>query len=178
MDTAVREVDNHEVLSDDIFKAAFRNHPGGVAVITADPGNGPVGLTATSVISVSVSPPLLAFSLSSLSSASEAISRAGTLVLHLLTPDDLALAKLCSTSGTDRFSDVTAWSRLSTGEPYFHGVSTRILGRIVNRLDAGGSTVVVVEAMQATVNTEEHHSTRPLVYYNRAWHHLGEHSKL
>ena len=33
----------------DEFKAAFRNHPGGVAVITADAGNGPVGLTATSV---------------------------------------------------------------------------------------------------------------------------------
>ena len=26
----------------DEFKAAFRNHPGGVAVITADAGNGPV----------------------------------------------------------------------------------------------------------------------------------------
>ena len=45
-------------LSADEFKALFRGHPGGVAVITADAGDGPVALTATSVASVSAEPPL------------------------------------------------------------------------------------------------------------------------
>lgn len=46
-----------DMLSADDFKSAFRNHPAGVSVVTADPGDGPVGLTATSVISVSANPP-------------------------------------------------------------------------------------------------------------------------
>jgi hypothetical protein len=60
-DTAQHDVDPRSAPIDgwptgmgaDEFKSAFRNHPAGVAVITADAGYGPVGLTATSVISVS-----------------------------------------------------------------------------------------------------------------------------
>lgn len=43
----------------DDFKAIFRGHPGGVSLITTDAGDGPVALTATSVASISVDPPLL-----------------------------------------------------------------------------------------------------------------------
>ena len=56
-------------LSADAFKRAFRNHAAGVAIITADAGNGPVGLTATSVFSVSAEPALLVFSVSDDSSS-------------------------------------------------------------------------------------------------------------
>jgi flavin reductase (DIM6/NTAB) family NADH-FMN oxidoreductase RutF len=72
------------------FKDLFRGHPGGVAVITADAGDGPVALTATSVSSVSADPPLLTFSISALSSASTTLQRADTVVVHLLDADDLA----------------------------------------------------------------------------------------
>ena len=58
----------HHVSADD-FKAVFRGHPGGVALITADAGDGPVALTATSVASVNVDPPLLMFSVTTVSSA-------------------------------------------------------------------------------------------------------------
>ncbi|WP_231946894.1 flavin reductase family protein [Leifsonia sp. 21MFCrub1.1] len=52
-------------MTSDEFKQAFRNHAAGVAVITADDGSGPAGLTAASVFSVNAEPPLLVFSLSS-----------------------------------------------------------------------------------------------------------------
>ncbi|GMA36300.1 hypothetical protein GCM10025876_25040 [Demequina litorisediminis] len=77
----------------DDFKAVFRGHPGGVAVITADAGDGPVALTASSVSSVSADPPLLVFSISASSSASDVLSRAETVVVHLLDARDLELAK-------------------------------------------------------------------------------------
>ena len=54
-------------LTPESFKTAFRNHPAGVAVITANSPDGPVALTATSVVSVSAEPPVLIFSLSALS---------------------------------------------------------------------------------------------------------------
>nr|WP_240792301.1 MULTISPECIES: flavin reductase family protein [unclassified Salinibacterium] len=153
------------------FKAVFRNHPAGVAVITADAGDGPVGLTATSVFSVSVEPPLLVFSVSSLSSATPTILKAETLVVHLLGAEQLDLATLCSTSGIDRFADTSRWSRLITGEPYFVGTDSWLRGRVVERMEAGNSTVIAVHALQSYVAEEP---SAPLVYHNRTWHALGE----
>ncbi|MFA5607204.1 MAG: flavin reductase, partial [Leucobacter sp.] len=40
----------------DALKQAFREHPTGVALITAQSEDGPVGLTASSVASVGIDP--------------------------------------------------------------------------------------------------------------------------
>ncbi len=119
-------------LTPEEFKTAFRNHAAGVAVITADAGRGPVGMTATSVFSISATPPLLVFSASELSSSTPTLTEADTVVVHLLGSDDLDLAVLCATSGIDRFADTSLWSRLETGEPYFPNVHAWIRGRVVN----------------------------------------------
>ncbi|RFA08542.1 flavin oxidoreductase [Subtercola boreus] len=161
------------------FTGIFRDHPSGVAVVTADIGDGPVGLTATSVISVSVNPPLLVFSLSELSSSTPTLLKADTVVVHLLGVADLDIARLCSTSGIDRFADTTLWSRLETGEPLFGGVDRWIRARVVQRIDAGTATVMVVEALEVVNNTLAPESSfAPLVYHNRTWHALGDHSAI
>ncbi|SNQ50412.1 Flavin oxidoreductase [Frankia canadensis] len=165
------------------FKAAFRNHPAGVAFITADPGDGPVGMTATSVFSVSAEPALLVFSASGASSAAPGILGSATVVVHLLGAGQLDLAKLGATSGVDRFADTSRWARLDTGEPYFPGAHAWILGRIVNRMSAGDSTVVVVQALRTSAPpagdpAADAASSEPLVYHNRTWHRLGEHSRV
>lgn len=161
------------------FKAAFRNHPGGVAVITADAGGGPVGLTATSVISASVEPNILAFSVSELSSSTPTIHRSDTVVVHLLAAEQADIAKLCATSGIDRFADTSVWSRLETGEPYFPAAQTWIRGRIVNSMAAGGSAILAVEALEASPGlSDDADPGTPLVYHNRSWHALGEASQI
>lgn len=162
-------------LTADEFKTAFRNHPAGVAVITADAGNGPVGLTATSVFSVSAEPTLLVFSISGQSSSGPTIEKADTVVVHLLGAHQLEVAKLFATSGVDRFADRTSWDRLITGEPYLPDAPSWIRGRIINRMEAGGSTVVAVHALTASVAPEQVDAA-PLVYHNRTWHRIGKHS--
>jgi flavin reductase (DIM6/NTAB) family NADH-FMN oxidoreductase RutF len=162
------------------FIAAFGNHPAGVSVITADVGSGPVALTATSVCSVSVDPPLLAFSASSKSSSTPTIRSADTIVVHLLTSGQLSIAQLGATSGIDRFADTSIWERLATGEPHFPGAAVWIRGRIVNMLEASGATLVLVEALEMggqSVGPDDD-AGRPLVYHSRAWHALGEHSRI
>ena len=159
------------------FKLAFRNHAAGVAVITADAGDGPVGLTATSVFSVSAEPPLLVFSLSDRSSSAPTIRRADTVVVHLLGAEQLDIATLCATSGVDRFADTGLWGRLGTGEPYFPSARSWIRGRVIDRMAAGGSTIIAVHALEAEVSTEESGSG-PLVYHNRTWHTLDERSAI
>lgn len=162
------------------FIAAFGNHPAGVSVITADAGNGPVALTATSVCSVSVDPPLLAFSASSRSSSTPTIRRAESIVVHLLSSEQLSIAQLGATSGIDRFADTSIWERLGTGEPYFPGAAVWIRGRIVNTLDASGATLVLVEALEVggQAGKPDDSAGQPLVYHSRAWHALGEHSRI
>ena len=159
------------------FKLAFRNHAAGVALITADAGDGPVALTATSVFSVSAEPPLLIFSISSTSSSAPTIRKAETLIVHLLGADQIGLAKLGATSGIDRFADRTLWDRLITGEPYFPSAHAWIRGRVINRMEAGTSTVIAVHALQAKL-PEDAGDAAPLVYHNRRYHSLGDHSAL
>ena len=167
-------------LSADDFKTLFRGHPGGVAVITADDGTGPVALTATSVSSVSVEPPLLVFSVSAQSSAAGALLRAETVVVHLLDARDLEVAELGATSGIDRFAQTDRWSRLITGEPVYHDVRAWVRCSIIDRMDAGGSTVIAAHALQSHIGRDDAASEEDgaLVYHNRTWHRLGEHSRL
>ena len=167
-------------LSPDDFKALFRGHPGGVAVITADAGDGPIALTATSVASVSAEPPLLIFSISALSSASDVLSRAETVVVHLLDAHDIEVAKLGATSGIDRFAQTHRWSRLVTGEPVYRDVRAWVRCAVINRMDAGTSTVIAAHALQSHIERDLHpgESGGALVYHNRTWHHLGEHSRI
>ncbi len=167
-------------LDGNTFKEVLRGHPGGVAVITADDGTGPVALTATSVASVSAEPPLLVFSTSAIASASPVINAAETLVIHLLDTDDLGLARLASTSGIDRFADQELWRRLPTGEPIFNGVRAWLRCVVVDRIDAAGSTVTIVRALEGSVDRQvgvgDHGNA--LIYHNRTWHRLSNNSKV
>ncbi|MEV7661928.1 flavin reductase family protein [Paenarthrobacter sp. NPDC089316] len=158
------------------FKALFRGHAGGVSVITAEGPDGPVALTVTSVASISVDPPLLVFSLSAISSATQSILSSDSVVVHLLDAHDLEVAKLASTSGIDRFADKDKWTRLPTGEPLYRGVRAWTRAEIITRLEAGGSTVIVARALQGAIAREPEHEAGPLVYHNRTWHRLGDFS--
>lgn len=162
------------------FKNAFRRHPGGVAVITADCGSGPVGLTATSVTSLSASPPRLIFTVTDASSSAPTLIESDTAVVHLLDAGDLRLAQLCATSGIDRFADTTLWDRLPSGEPYFPSAADILLVRSIEKIRTAGSTIVVADVIAAH-GRPDHAQTgdrNRLVYQDRTWHSVGPHSSL
>jgi len=167
-------------LSAEDFKAVFRGHPGGVSLITADAGDGPVALTASSVASISVDPPLLVFSISAVSSAAEALMRATSLVVHSLDAQDIKVAKLGATSGIDRFAQKQTWSRLDTGEPVFDGVRAWVRCAVVDQIQAGTSTVIIARALQSHIERDSEHGqpSDGLVYHNRVWHRLDANSRI
>jgi flavin reductase (DIM6/NTAB) family NADH-FMN oxidoreductase RutF len=161
------------------FKGVFREHPGGVALITADPGHGfaPAALTATSLVSLSAEPPTMAFSLSEFSSSTPALRVAATVVVHFLDAESLHLATLGSTSGIDRFANTELWGRLESGEPYFKDARAWVLADVVGRLDVTGATLLAVQGRMIGGRALENDTTAvPLVYHNRSWHQLSEHS--
>jgi flavin reductase (DIM6/NTAB) family NADH-FMN oxidoreductase RutF len=166
-------------MTPDLFRNAFRHHAAGVAVITADAGSGPVALTVTSVISVSVEPPLLVFSVSEQSSSTPSILAAETVIVHLLAAPQIDIAKLGATSGIDRFADKSIWMRLPTGEPCFHQAASWLRARIVKKMKAGNATVVCAEAVEGRPRPSTDGGVHPpLVYHDRTWYRLGREGKL
>ncbi|WP_454041664.1 flavin reductase family protein [Cellulosimicrobium sp. Marseille-Q8652] len=171
-------------LSPDEYKAVFRQHPAGVAVVALEHEGRPVGFTATSVISVSAAPPLLAFSLASTSSSWPAISTARTLTVSFLADHQDDVSARFATSGIDRFAD-GGWSRLGTGEPVIDGALSWVRGRVVQRTPVGDSYLVSLRALASRTGdaarpdaAEPARAASPLVYHDRAYHRIGDHSAL
>ncbi|MGI3781546.1 MAG: flavin reductase family protein [Janthinobacterium lividum] len=162
-------------LGADAFKGVFRRHPAGVAVITTVVDGRPVGFTATSVISVSADPPLLAFSVDSASSAWRALASAETLVVNFLTAAQVEVSARFATSGIDRFA-TTDWYELPTGEPVLVGSAAWVRGEILQRTPVGRSFLVSVLALESDVPAAG--SESPLVYHDRSYHGIGDHSVL
>lgn len=159
----------------DAFREAFRCHPAGVAVITADPGDRPVAMTVSSLISVSAAPPTVAFSLSARSGSTAAVLAAGSMVIHLLRYPDLELALLGATSGVDRFGPDHPWVRLPSGEPRYTAVATWFRARITGSLPVEGATVIVAELLEgASALSADAPELESLIYLDRRWHRLRE----
>ncbi|WP_129339522.1 flavin reductase family protein [Cellulomonas endophytica] len=154
-------------LTPDEYKTVFRQHAAGVAVVTLVGPEGPVGFTATSVISVSAAPPLLAFSVDSASSSWPALSGAATLVVNFLAEDQADVSARFATRGVDRFAGV-AWSTLASGEPVLHGTQAWVRGRVLQRVPVGTSHLVSLRALAHGARPD----AAPLVYRDRAYHRL------
>lgn len=162
----------------DVFKSAFRHHAAGVAVVTADTGDGPLALTASSVTSVSAAPATMLFSVSTTTSTGRAIARAHSAVVHLLDADDHLLAVHCADPTVDRFADPTAWERLDSGEPVFLGPRLLLRGEVVQRIEYGEAVVMMLAVVEVLDRGTRASATRPLAYHDRQWHALGPHSQL
>ena len=160
-------------VTSDAFRAVFRQHPAGVAVVALRDGDRPVGFTATSVVSVSADPALLTFSVAGTSSSWPALSRARSLTISFLAAEQVDVSARFATSGVDRFADVD-WHWLPTGEPVLDDVPAWIRGDVVDRLAVGASHLVVVHARE----TSRGRPGAPLVYHDRGYHALDEGSAL
>lgn len=172
LEALLHEQDEPQLSADD-YKAVFRRHPAGVAVVALEHEGRPVGFTATSVISVSASPPLLAFSLASTSSSWPAICAARTLTVSFLADDQDDVSARFATSGIDRFAG-GGWSRLASGEPVIDGALSWVRGRVVQRTPVGDSYLVSLRALSSGTRGD----AAPLVYHDRAYHRIGDHSAL
>ncbi len=161
----------HPGLLASAFRDAFRHHPAGVAVVTArDGAGGPVGLTASSVASVSLSPPALVLSLSHRASATTAMLAAPSFLVHLLEARNVELARRFAGSGADRFGPATRWTPLATGEPWLPEAPTALRCRPLSRTPVGDATVVAAEVVGVRSSGR---AGPPLVHHDRGYHVLG-----
>lgn len=153
----------------DRFKRIFRNHPAGVVVVTVDAGRGPAGFTATSLTSLSLTPPLVSFGIGATASSWPHVEDAAAAVVNFLSAEQEDVARRFATSGIDRFAAPTRWRRLPGGEPVLDGVSGWLRVGFEQVVPAGDHRIVI-----ARVEDSWHDGGRgPLLFHDGAYHALG-----
>lgn len=104
------------------FRAALGTFATGVTVITARDANGkPVGLTANSFNSVSLTPPLVLWSLSRSASTMPAFTRGSHYAINILAADQREIAERFARKDIDRFEGIPLNEGVS-GAPVLDGV--------------------------------------------------------
>lgn len=89
------------------FRASLAMFATGVTIVTARTSEGElVGLTANSFNSVSLSPPLVLWSLSRMAGSMAALSAGSHYAVNILAADQKALAERFASRRTDRWADV------------------------------------------------------------------------
>ncbi|MFI5938608.1 flavin reductase family protein [Actinoplanes sp. NPDC051494] len=144
------------------LRGAFRRYPTGVAIISAVGPAGPVGLTASSVASVSVAPPALSFSVMGTPSA-RVLLAAPSFVVHLLGPRHAALAADFARSGGPRFTPEQGWETLPSGEPVLPGALAALRATPLRLVPVGDATVVVASVVEVFPGPDD----VPLIYHSR-----------
>jgi flavin reductase (DIM6/NTAB) family NADH-FMN oxidoreductase RutF len=103
------------------FRAALGMFATGVTVVTArGPDGAPVGLTANSFNSVSLSPPLVLWSLSRKAGTMPAFRAGSHYAINILAADQRELAERFAGKAEERFAGV-AWHDGTAGAPVIDG---------------------------------------------------------
>ncbi|WP_338675179.1 flavin reductase family protein [Streptomyces sp. SCSIO 30461] len=99
------------------LRSVLRSHASGVAVLTASGANGPVGVTVTSLNSVSATPALISVSLAEVSNTLAQIKDCDRFGVQLLGAHQADVAQRFAMSGIDRFAPPTGWHHGAHGVP-------------------------------------------------------------
>lgn len=152
----------------ELLKAAFRRHATGVALVTASGPDGPVGLTASSVASVSTRPPALSFSVLTGSATGRIVAEADQVDVHLLPAALAGVADAFGRTAGARFTPEQGWLLGPEGAVLPEAVaSLRCVP--VARVPVGEAVVVVAEVRAVVLGPVGD----PLVYHDRAYRTAG-----
>lgn len=132
------------------FRAALGMFATGVTIVTARTAEGQVlGLTANSFNSVSLSPPLVLWSLARAAASLPAFSAGSHYAINVLAADQKALAERFAMKGADRWSGVT-FDEGAGGAPLLHGAAATFECFNRSRYEEGDHVIFVGEVERCT----------------------------
>jgi flavin reductase (DIM6/NTAB) family NADH-FMN oxidoreductase RutF len=137
MGTRVRQT---PIVDQGRFRRALGQHAAGVVVVT---GPGPVGLTATSLTSVSLDPPLVSFCVGRDSTTWPELRGAESFAINVLAGDQAAIASRFAGRGLDRFAAPTTWRPGPNGVPILGGTTAHLLCEPYDTIALGDHWLVV-----------------------------------
>ena len=134
------------VLDPAAFRRALAQFCSGVVIVAADGPEGPAGFTCQSFFSLSLDPPLVAFSPAKSSQSYPAIRAAGAFAINVLSHAQHDLCRRFARSGPDKWEGVD-WSPGRTGSPILPGAIAAIDCRIRDEYETGDHYLVVGEVL-------------------------------
>jgi flavin reductase (DIM6/NTAB) family NADH-FMN oxidoreductase RutF len=149
---------------DAVDPARFRQLLGrfatGVAIITANDGEGnPAGMTANTVVSVSLTPPLLAVCIDHTADMHATLQRAAQFTVNVLASHQEALSRRFAELGTGRFEGI-GFSRSERGGIILDGVLAHIECERVAIHPAGDHSIYIGRVVGGDTREGE-----PLLYF-------------
>jgi flavin reductase (DIM6/NTAB) family NADH-FMN oxidoreductase RutF len=152
-----------ELSPSQIFLEAFRRHGAGISVITLlKPDGTPTGFTATSLASLSASPPLATFNMSQTASSWSSMKKNAALLIHFLGADNVDLANTMAGEASERFKG-GHWSPGPEGLPLVKGVTAWLHTRVVDVLEVEFAATVAVRIIGGGLGE----TSEALVYQGR-----------
>ena len=151
-----------------LFRQLLGRFATGVTVITTRNARGlPEGMTASSVASVSLEPPLLLVSVDHRNVMHPALSQASHFIVNVLAQDQEALSRRFAELEEDRFEGV-GFHTGRLGLPVLDGVLAHIECAREASVEAGDHTVFIGLVIGGTVTDR-----RPLLYYRGGYANLS-----
>jgi flavin reductase (DIM6/NTAB) family NADH-FMN oxidoreductase RutF len=166
MGTRVRQT---PIVDECRFRQTLAQHAAGVVVVT---GPGPVGLTATSLTSVSLDPPLVSFCVGRDSTTWPDLREAETFAVNVLADDQAATASRFAGRGIDRFAAPTTWRPGPKGVPILGGTTAHVLCEPYDVIALGDHWLVV----GLVVGTDLGDARDPLLYHRGRYGRFDPHS--
>lgn len=156
------------------FRRTLGHLAKGVTIVTARrPDGTPSGLTATSVCSVSLGPPLILVCIERDTRTHGVVGAAGSYAVNVLREDQAELARIFSTETDQKFLEVD-WRPGRTGAPVLDRAVAHLECAVVKTVPAGDHTIYIGEVRRAEVRqTSEGEPPRPLLYFRAAYRALG-----
>ena len=142
-----------------VFRHVVGHLPSGVTLVTTRTGEGDFGMTASSVTSLSMNPPMMLACLNRSSVTCAAVSEAGAYVVNVLGQDDGHLAAQFATPGADKFAGVRV-TRGVRGAPVLADALARIECEVVEEVSAATHTIFLGRVLRA-----EAEEGSPLTYF-------------
>jgi flavin reductase (DIM6/NTAB) family NADH-FMN oxidoreductase RutF len=145
----------------DDFRAALAMFATGVTIVTARDAAGlPVGLTANSFNSVSITPPLVLWSLSRQAGSMPAFAQGSHYAINILAADQHALAARFARHGLDRFEGV-AYRPGRSGAPVLDGAAAVFECFNRSRYEEGDHVIFVGEVERCM----RREGAQPLIFH-------------
>ena len=154
------------------FREALGHYASGITVITSCIDGEPVGFTCQSFYSVSMSPPLVSFSVMARSASYPKIRQAGRFAVNILSGEQVRISNQFARKGTDKWHAVE-WQESPLGNPLIAG-SLHWLDCEIHAEYAAGDHLIVIGEVKA-LNLQEAAATQPLLYFKGQYCNLAAH---
>jgi 3-hydroxy-9,10-secoandrosta-1,3,5(10)-triene-9,17-dione monooxygenase reductase component len=149
------------------FRNALGSFATGVCIITTLGKNGQkVGMTANSFNSVSLTPPLILWSIGKSTNCFDDFMAADAFAVHILAADQQDLSNRFATTGEDRFANIQCTDGLS-GIPILPHYSACFECKAANQFDGGDHIIMTGEVVRFSDNQLD-----PLLFYRGSYHKL------